>query len=83
MILDGWRLAVGMFTAIPVAAPRTVDSRRAGLALLVSSIAFAPWALLVGAVLWLGASLGISPLPLAVVGVAATVLGNRGFQVGS
>ena len=33
---DGWRLALGTFTAIPTAPPGQVDSARAGVSLLLA-----------------------------------------------
>lgn len=79
--VDGWRLAVGTFTAIPTQPPATVDSRRMAISLLLSPLAFGIWALGVGIVLALGEAAGMSTLPLATVGVLLLVLGNRAFHL--
>ena len=80
-VRDGWRLALGTFTAIPTAPPGQVDSARAGVSLLLAPFAFGLWSAAVGALLALGVWVGIDPLPLAAVGVALLVLGNRAFHL--
>lgn len=81
MIGDAWRLAVGTFTAIPTRGPETVDKKRAGLAVLLSPLAFLPVAAGVAVVLRLGQLIEVPPLALAVVGVGLFVLGNRAFHL--
>jgi adenosylcobinamide-GDP ribazoletransferase len=80
-VLEGWRLALGTFTAIPTAPPEHVDTARAGVSLLLAPFAFGMWAAGVGALLALGDWIGIDPLPLAAIGVAVLVLGNRAFHL--
>ncbi|GMA39420.1 adenosylcobinamide-GDP ribazoletransferase [Mobilicoccus caccae] len=82
-VLDGWRMAVGTLTAVPVRPPSHVDSRVAGIAMLL-----APVAALLPAAVWaamgLLAVLGDSPsvaLVLAVVAVCGQVLATRALHL--
>lgn len=79
--VDGWRLALGTFTAIPTSPPEAVDSRRMALSLLFSPLAFGLWAIGAGIVLALGLKIGVEPLPIATLGVLLLVLGNRAFHL--
>lgn len=64
-VMDGWRLAVGTLTVLPVPPPRTVDRGVAGVAAVVAPIAFVGVALGAGA-----AGLVLSwMLPTPVVGL--------------
>ena len=49
---DGWRLAVGTLTILPVAPPQQVDREAAGLAAVLAPLAFAPVALIAGGAGW-------------------------------
>lgn len=81
MLLDAWRLAVGTLTALPVTAPRVVDRRRAGVAMLLAPLAVVPLGLALAVVLVLGHALGLPALVTALLGVGVAVLGNRGFHL--
>ena len=50
--LDGWRLAVGTLTILPVAPPGRVDPGAARMASLLAPVAFTPVAVLVGVAGW-------------------------------
>ena len=67
---DGWRLAFGTFTVIRVAAPRTVDGRVAGVAMLLAPVTVIP-----ALVVWvgLGTLVGHGLLPTAVGAALALV----------
>lgn len=69
-VRDGWRLAVGTLTILPVAPPERVDAEVASRAALLAPLAFASVALGVGAVGW-GLSL---VLPDAVAALLAVGL---------
>lgn len=81
MLLDGWRLAVGTLTALPVRPPKVVDRRRAGLAMLLAPLAVVPLGLGLVVVLLLGEVLHLPDLVTALLGVGVVVLGNRGFHL--
>ncbi|GAA1977173.1 adenosylcobinamide-GDP ribazoletransferase [Nocardioides panacihumi] len=81
MLADGWRLAVGTLTALPVRPPETVDARRAGLAMALAPLAVVPLGLGVLLVAVAGDALGLAPLVVALLAVGAVVLGNRGFHL--
>ena len=78
---DGWRLAVGTLTAIPVRPPYRVDRPVAAAAMLLAPVAALPLALAPvlahGAVRWLG----MPPLLAAALTVAALALGSRGLHL--
>ncbi len=79
--LDAWRLALGTFTTIPTSPPHQIDKQRAGLSLIFAPFAFSLWAIGVGLILWVGAEWGLASLPLATLGVAMLVFGNRAFHL--
>ncbi len=81
MLLDSWRLAVGTLTAVPVGPPATVDRRRAGLAMLVAPVAALPLGLAVALVALAGHAADLPSLVVALLGLTAAVLGNRGFHL--
>ena len=78
---DGWRLAVGTLTTIPVQPPSVVDRAVAGRAMLLAPLAALPLALIPllahTAIRWLG----MPPLLAAALTVAALALANRGLHV--
>ncbi len=78
---DGWRLAVGTLTTIPVRPPSVVDRAVAGRAMLLAPLAALPLALIPllahTAIRWLG----MPPLLAAALTVAALALANRGLHV--
>ncbi len=78
MILrDGWRLALGTLTRIPVAPPGTVDRRVAGVAMTLAPLAAVPLGALVGAVGLLGAAAHWPPLVRGLLMVGALAWGTR------
>ncbi|RYE91231.1 MAG: adenosylcobinamide-GDP ribazoletransferase [Myxococcales bacterium] len=81
MLLDAWRLAVGTLTALPVAAPTTVDRRRAGAAMVLAPLASLPLGLAAAAVVLAADQLGQPPLVTALLAIAVVVLGNRCFHL--
>ncbi len=71
-VRDGWRLAVGTLTLMPVASPGRVDREVAGLAAVLAPLAFAPVALIAGGAGWvLSPVLSDLVTGLLVVGVIA------------
>lgn len=78
---DGWRLALGTLTAVPGPAPSYVDGRVAARAALLAPLAAAPLGLAAGLVAWLGVTLGLAPLAVAVLVVATVVAGSRALHV--
>jgi len=78
---DGWRLAVGTLTTIPVRPPSVVDRAVAGRAMLLAPLAALPLALIPllahTAIRWLG----MPPLLAAALTVAGLALANRGLHV--
>jgi adenosylcobinamide-GDP ribazoletransferase len=81
MLPDAWRLAVGTLTAVPVRPPRTVDRRRAGTAMMLAPLAALPLGLAVAIVGWAGRRLDLPALVVALLALAAAVLGNRAFHL--
>jgi adenosylcobinamide-GDP ribazoletransferase len=73
-------LAVGTLTALPVPAPRAVNSRVAGRAMLLAPIAVLPLAVLVGGLAAAGEALGLPSLLTALLCVGAGALGTRGLH---
>lgn len=74
-------LAVGTLTAIPVPAPRKVDARVAGAAMLLAPLAVLPLAAAAAGVVAAGEALGLFPLLTAVLAVSVGVLGSRGMHL--
>lgn len=81
MLADAVRLAVGTLTAVRVPAPRRVDARVAGTAMLLAPVAVLPLAAAAAGVVAAGQALGLFPLLTAVLAVAVTVLGSRGMHL--
>jgi adenosylcobinamide-GDP ribazoletransferase len=80
-VLDGWRLAVGTLTALPVRPPTEVTRTTARFAMLAAPLAVVPLGLLVLIVLRLGDWANLPPLATGTLAVAALVLGTRAFHV--
>jgi len=74
---DGWRLALGTLTAIPVAPPRLVDRRRAQVAMLVAPLAAVPLGVVAAIILELARLAGLPSLLGGVLAVGALALGTR------
>jgi len=79
--VDACRLAVGTFTAVPVAAPRHVDRTRAGLAMLLSPLCGALIGATVGAVVSGVHALTGSALVAGVAGAAAGAAFTRALHL--
>lgn len=77
---DGWRLAVGTLTAVPVAPPSGVDERTARQAVLLAPLACLPLGAAVAAVLVLADLADLSPLAAGLLAVGALALGTRALH---
>jgi adenosylcobinamide-GDP ribazoletransferase len=78
---DGWRLALGTLTALPIQPPTTVTPHTARTAVLLAPLAAAPLGLAVAATLWLVGHFGVNPLAGGLLAVGVLVLGSRAFHV--
>ncbi len=76
-LVDGWLLAAGTFTALPVASPSTVDVQRARVALLLAPLAALPLGVLVACVGLLGRWAALPPLATGLLAVAVVALTTR------
>ena len=80
-LVDGWRLASGTLTALPVRPPRRVDRETARLSMLLAPLAALPLAVATGLVVAVGAALGLPPLVGGLLGVGVLALGSRAFHL--
>jgi adenosylcobinamide-GDP ribazoletransferase len=80
-VRDGWRLALGTLTALPVRPPSQVDARTARAAVLLAPLAAAPLGVAVAVTLWLAEHFDIAPPAGGLLAVAVLVLGSRAFHV--
>lgn len=80
-MLDGWRLAIGTLTALPVKPPAHVDQRTARAAVLLAPPATLPLGLAVAATLWLTHRIGLDPLAAGLLTVGVLALGTRAFHL--
>lgn len=78
---DSWRLAVGTLTVLRVPAPRSVNRRTAGTAMLIAPLAVLPLGAGVALVLLAGRAAHLPPLVTGLLAVALLVLGTRAFHV--
>ena len=81
MTANGFRLAVGTLTAIPVPAPTTVDRSVARAAMLLATPAVLPIGLAAAAVGAVGVAIGLPELVTAALVVGVTALGSRGLHL--
>ncbi len=81
MIRDGIRLAVGTMTALPVAAPRTVDRSSARVAMLAAPLAVLPIAIAAVGVAELARLVGLPTGAMAVLILGTFALGSRGLHL--
>jgi adenosylcobinamide-GDP ribazoletransferase len=79
-VTDGWRLAIGTLTALPVRPPSTVDSATARAAMLLAPLAVLPLGVLVGLVVGLGGLLPLPHLGVAAVAVGLLAAGSRALH---
>jgi adenosylcobinamide-GDP ribazoletransferase len=78
---DGWRLALGTLTALPVRPPSQVDTGTARSAVLLAPFAAAPLGVAVAGALWLGHHFSVDPFAAGLLAVGVLVLGTRAFHV--
>lgn len=78
---DSARLALGTLTALPVPAPRKLDQRVAGNAMLLAPVAALPLAATAVLVVLGGELLGLPALVSATLAVAAVALTSRGLHL--
>lgn len=81
MVRDGWRLALGTLTAVPVRAPAAVDRTTAGTAMAIAPLATLPLGIACTLVAWGGQVLGLPVMVTALLAVGAVTLGNRAFHL--
>ena len=81
VIRDGFALAVGTLTALPVRGPRTVDTSRAGVAMSIAPLAVLPAGGLVAAVAVGTDWIALSPLVTAALVVTASALVTRALHI--
>ncbi|PXY24121.1 adenosylcobinamide-GDP ribazoletransferase [Prauserella flavalba] len=74
-------MALGTLTALPVPAPRRIDRRVAGTAMLLAPVAAVPLAALALGMVLLGDLAGLPPLVTAGLAVGAVALGTRGLHL--
>ena len=77
---DGWRLATGTLTALPVRAPGTVDRSTARTAMLLAPVAVLPLGVLVALVVWLGGQVPVPRLAVAAVAIGLLAAGSRALH---
>ncbi|MEV7097984.1 adenosylcobinamide-GDP ribazoletransferase [Amycolatopsis sp. NPDC051045] len=78
---DAARMAVGTLTTVPVPAPRIIDRRVAGRAMLLAPLAALPLAAAAGVIVWLGSAAGLPALATAALALGAVALGSRGLHL--
>jgi adenosylcobinamide-GDP ribazoletransferase len=80
VLVDGWRLATGTLTAIPVPGPTVVDQRTAGTAILLAPIAVLPLGTAVTGLGLVGARLDVPVLVLGMLGVGLLAWATRALH---
>jgi adenosylcobinamide-GDP ribazoletransferase len=78
---DSARMAVGTLTTVPVPAPRVIDRRVAGGAMMLAPLAALPLAAAAGLVVAAGDALGLPRLAGAALALGAVALGSRGLHL--
>lgn len=78
---EGWRLAVGTLTAVPVRPPERVDRQVAAAAMLLAPTAGLLVAVPSGLAGWALLALGLTPAAAVVAAVAAAALLTRGLHL--
>lgn len=74
---DGWRLAVGTLTRIPVRPPEVIDRASAGVAMLAAPVVALPLAVGVGLLVWAGQHGVVPPLAGGLLAVGLLAWGTR------
>lgn len=80
-MLDGLRMAFGTLTTLPMPAPRMIDRRVAGHAMLLAPLAAVPLAAVAAVLVLAGDAAGLPPLAVAALAVGACALGSRGLHL--
>lgn len=81
VLREGWWLAAGTLTALPVRVPRVVDRDTARAAMLLAPLVVLPLCLGVALVAVLGGVLGLPPLVTALLAVGVLALGSRAMHL--
>ncbi len=76
---DAARMAVGTLTTVPVPAPRVIDRRVAGGAMVLAPLAAVPLAAAAGLIVWAGHAL--PAVAVAALALGAVALGSRGLHL--
>lgn len=79
--MDGFRLALGTLTALPVRAPHRVDANTALRAALLAPVAAVPLGVAVALALWAVGRIGVEPLAAGLIAVGVLALGSRAFHL--
>ncbi|QKV81629.1 adenosylcobinamide-GDP ribazoletransferase [Amycolatopsis sp. Hca4] len=74
-------MAVGTLTTVPVPAPRVIDRRVAGGAMLLAPLAALPLAVVAGLVVAAGQAAHLPALATAALALGAVALGSRGLHL--
>ncbi|WP_237565343.1 adenosylcobinamide-GDP ribazoletransferase [Ornithinimicrobium cavernae] len=74
---DGWRLALGTLTRIPVRPPEVVDRSVAGVAMLAAPLTAVPVAVGVAVLVWWGREGHLPPLAVGLLAVALLAWASR------
>ena len=80
VLVDGWRLATGTLTAIPVPGRTAVDRRTAGAAIVLAPVAVLPLGMAVTALGLVGARLDVPVLVLGLLGVGLLAWATRALH---
>ncbi|MEV6647088.1 adenosylcobinamide-GDP ribazoletransferase [Amycolatopsis sp. NPDC051371] len=78
---DSARMAVGTLTTVPVPAPRVIDRRVAGGAMMLGPLAALPLAAVAGLIVAGGIALHLPSLATAALALGAVALGSRGLHL--
>jgi adenosylcobinamide-GDP ribazoletransferase len=78
---DSVRMAVGTLTTVPVPAPRVIDRRVAGGAMVLAPLAAVPLAAVAGLVVAGGNALDLPRIATAALALGAVALGSRGLHL--
>ncbi|VVJ16385.1 Cobalamin synthase (EC [Amycolatopsis camponoti] len=78
---DSARMAVGTLTTVSVPAPRVIDRRVAGGAMVLAPLAALPLAAAAGLVVACGNALGLPKIAVAALALGAVALGSRGLHL--
>jgi adenosylcobinamide-GDP ribazoletransferase len=78
---DAARMAVGTLTTIRVPAPRVIDRRVAGGAMVLAPLAVVPLALAAGLIVAAGRAAHLPALAVAALALGAVALGSRGLHL--